>query len=78
MTSSTSTLAYDIIARDRASSTFSKIGRAAGALGIGLGAAGLLKFGKDSVMAEAESRAMMSKAMPSLLTSPSCHLVWRR
>jgi len=61
VTSSTSTLAYDIIARDRASSTFSKIGRAAGALGIGLGAAGLLKFGKDSVMAEAEfSQSMAS------------------
>lgn len=61
MTSSTSTLAYDIIARDRASSTFSKIGRAAGALGVGLGAAGLVQFGKDSVMAEAEfSQSMAS------------------
>ena len=61
MSSSTSTLAYDIIARDRASSTFSKIGRAAGALGVGLGAAAILKFGKDSVMAEAEfSQSMAS------------------
>lgn len=53
MSSSTSTLAYDIIARDRASGTFSKIGRALGALGVGLSAAGLLKFAKDSVQVEA-------------------------
>ncbi len=61
MASSTSTLAYDIIARDRASSTFSKIGRAAGALGVGLGAAAILKFGKDSILAEADfSQSMAS------------------
>ena len=53
MSSSTSTLAYDIIARDRASSTFSKIGRAAGALGVGLGTIQLANFVKDSVLAEA-------------------------
>ena len=53
MSSSTSTLAYDIIARDRASSTFSKIGRAAGALGVGLGGIQLANFVKDSVLAEA-------------------------
>ena len=53
MSSSTSTLAYDIIARDRASSTFSKIGRAAGALGLGLGAIQLTRFVQDSINAEA-------------------------
>ncbi len=62
MASSTSTLAYDIIARDRASSTFSKIGRAAGALGIGLGAAGLVQFAKDSINVE----AVFSQTMASL------------
>ena len=60
MASSTSTLAYDIIARDRASSTFSKIGRAAGALGIGLGAAGLIQFAKDSVNVEATFSSTMA------------------
>ena len=62
MTSSTSTLAYDIIARDRASGAFSKIGRAVGALGIGLGAAGLVQFAKDSVNVE----AVFSQTMASL------------
>ncbi len=57
---STTTLAYDIIARDRASSTFTKIGRAAGALGVGLGAAGLVQFAKDSVNVEAQFSSTMA------------------
>lgn len=60
MTSSTSTLAYDIIARDRASSTFSKIGRAAGALGVAFGAVQIGQFVKDSVMAEANFSQTMA------------------
>ena len=54
------TLAYDIIARDRASSTFSKIGRAAGLLGGALGAVGLARFLKDSVNVEAQFSQTMA------------------
>lgn len=56
------TLAYDIVARDRASSTFGKIAKAAGFLGVAIGAAGIAQFIRESVSVEAQ----FSQTMASL------------
>lgn len=47
-------IVFDILARDRASSTFSKVGKAAGALGGILGVGAMAAFTKTAITAQAE------------------------